>query len=71
MNWTVGLLSIAARVLGVRLDRRRVRERGRLPRADLRRWEENRWDAKGGAVPDVSRARTAAQTEAPPARESM
>ena len=57
MNWTIGLLSIGAVVLGTQLDRRRQRERQRLPRPEIHRWEE-----EGGAVP-VSRVRTAAQTQ--------
>ena len=62
MNWTIGLLSIGAVILGTQLDRQRQRDRQRLPRAEIHRWEE-----EGGAVP-VSRKRTAAQTEtgAPP-----
>jgi hypothetical protein len=57
MNWAIGILSIGAIVLGTQLDRRRQRERARLPRPEIHRWEE-----EGGAVP-VSRARTAAQTQ--------
>ena len=57
MKWTIGLLSIGAVVLGTQLDRRRQRERQRLPRPEIHRWEE-----EGGAVP-VSRVRTAAQTQ--------
>ena len=57
MNWTIGLLSIGAVVLGTQLDRRRQRERERLPRAEIHRWEE-----EGGAVP-TTRSRTAAQTQ--------
>jgi len=64
MNWTVGLLSIGALVLGVSLDRRRQRERQRLPRGEIHRWEE-----EGGAVP-TSRTSTAAQTETTPAPDS-
>jgi hypothetical protein len=56
MNWAVGLLSIGAVILGTSLDRRRQRERERLPRPEIHRWEE-----EGGAV-DVSRAQTTAQT---------
>ena len=56
MNWTIGLLSVGAVILGTTLDRRRQRERQRLPRPELHRWED-----EGGAVP-VSPARTAAQT---------
>jgi hypothetical protein len=56
MNWAVGLLSIGAVILGTSLDRRRQRERERLPRPEIHRWEE-----EGGAVP-VSRTQTAAQT---------
>jgi hypothetical protein len=58
MNWTIGLLSIGAVILGTQLDRQRQRDRQRLPRAEIHRWEE-----EGGAVP-VSGKRTAAQTEA-------
>ena len=57
MNLMIGFLAIGAVVLGTQLDRRRQRERQRLPRQDLHRWEE-----EGGAVP-VSPMRTAAQTE--------
>jgi len=56
MNWAVGLLSIGAVILGTTLDRRRMRERQRLPRQDLHRWED-----EGGSVP-TSSARTAPQT---------
>jgi hypothetical protein len=55
MNWAIGLLSVGAVILGTTLDRRRQRERQRLPRQDLHRWED-----EGGAVP-VTPARTAAQ----------
>jgi hypothetical protein len=57
MNWAIGFLAIGAVVLGTQLDRRRQRERQRLPRREIHRWEE-----EGGAVP-VGGARTAAQTE--------
>ena len=60
MNWAIGLLSIGAVVLGTQLDRRRQRERQRLPRPEIHRWEE-----EGGAVP-VTRGHTAAQTQAEP-----
>lgn len=60
MNWAIGLLSIGAVIGGRALDRRRQRERQRLPRPEIHRWEE-----EGGAVP-VNRARTAAQTTADP-----
>jgi hypothetical protein len=63
MNWTIGLLSIAAVVTGTQLDRRRQRERERLPRAEIHRWEE-----EGGAVP-VSRRKTAAQTQTDAAQD--
>ena len=56
MNWAIGLLSVGAVILGTTLDRRRQRERQRLPRQDLHRWED-----EGGAVPERP-ARTAAQT---------
>lgn len=56
MNWAIGLLSVGAVILGATLDRRRQRERQRLPRQDIHRWED-----EGGSVP-VSPVRTAAQT---------
>jgi hypothetical protein len=52
-----GLLVIGALVAGISLDRRRRRGRGRLPRAEILRWEE-----EGGAVPtgpDMTAAQTA------------
>jgi hypothetical protein len=64
MNWTIGLLSIGAVILGTQLDRRRQRERQRLPRPEIHRWEE-----EGGAVP-ASHGRTAAQTQAEPATQT-
>ncbi|MEP7246701.1 MAG: hypothetical protein ABI885_23905 [Gammaproteobacteria bacterium] len=60
MNWAIGLLSIGAVALGRSLDQRRLRERQRLPRREIHRWEE-----EGGAVP-AGTARTAAQTETVP-----
>jgi hypothetical protein len=51
-----GLLVIGALVAGISLDRRRRRERRRLPRVEIQRWEE-----EGGAVP-TSADRIAAQT---------
>ena len=54
MNWAVGLMSIGAVMLGTTLDKRRQRERQRLPRPEIHRWEE-----EGGAVP-ANRGRTAA-----------
>jgi hypothetical protein len=60
MIWAIGFLSIGALVLGASLDRRRQRERQRLPRPEINRWEE-----EGGAVP-VSEERTAAQTATAP-----
>jgi len=46
MNWKIGLLSVGVIALGAALDRRRRRERQRLPRPDIDRWEE-----EGGALP--------------------
>jgi hypothetical protein len=53
----VSLLAIGVFALGLALDRLRQRERSRLPRREISRWEE-----EGGAVP-VSSSRTAAQTD--------
>jgi len=57
MNRVVGLLAIAAVSAGLAYDRRRRRERIRLARPEINRWEE-----EGGAVP-VEADRTAAQTQ--------
>jgi len=51
------LLAIAALSAGLAYDRRRRRERIRLARPEINRWEE-----EGGAVP-VEADRTAAQTQ--------
>jgi len=55
-----GLLVIGALVAGISLDRRRRRERRRLPRAEIQRWEE-----EGGAIP-TSVDSTAAPTAPAP-----
>jgi len=60
MNWAVGLLSIGAVILGTSLDRRRQRERQRLPRPEIHRWEE-----EGGAVPAGRGGTTARTAETP------
>jgi hypothetical protein len=51
-----GLLVIGAVIAGISLDRRRRRERRRLPRTEIQRWEE-----EGGAIP-MSRDPTEAET---------
>jgi hypothetical protein len=60
MSWVISFLAIGVVALGTSLDRRRQRERARLPRPEIDRWEE-----EGGAVP-VDSGRTAAQTQADP-----
>ena len=57
MGWFIGVLAVGVVALGAGYDRKRQRERFRVSRPEINRWEE-----EGGAVP-VSRARTAAQTQ--------
>jgi hypothetical protein len=59
MNWIIGILAIGAVAAGHALDDHRRRQRRRVPRPEINRWEE-----EGGAVP-VSTGRTAAQTASP------
>jgi hypothetical protein len=56
MGWFISLLAIGAVALGVGYDRRRRRERSRVARPEIHRWEE-----EGGAVPTES-SRPPAQT---------
>jgi hypothetical protein len=46
MGWFIGFLAIGLVAAGARYDRRRQRERSRLTRPEINRWEE-----EGGAVP--------------------
>jgi len=48
MGWFIGVLAIGVVALGAGYDRKRQRERARVPRPELNRWEE-----EGGAVPTV------------------
>ncbi|HEY8506942.1 MAG TPA: hypothetical protein VIL32_01220 [Steroidobacteraceae bacterium] len=57
MKLLIGLLVIGAVAVGTSLDRQRLREKGRVPRPDIDRWEE-----EGGAVA-AEAARTAAGTD--------
>jgi hypothetical protein len=56
MGWFISFLAIGVIALGAGYDRRRLRERSRVARPEIQRWEE-----EGGAVPTES-SRTAAQT---------
>ncbi len=60
MSRFVSLLAIALVSAGAAYDRRRRRERIRVARPEINRWEE-----EGGAVP-LEHGRTAAQTRAGP-----
>jgi hypothetical protein len=61
MRWFISFLAIGAVALGIGYDRRRQRERSRVARPEIHRWEE-----EGGAVPNgetnSSIGRPAAQT---------
>jgi hypothetical protein len=56
MGWFIGVLAVGVVALGAGYDRRRQRERSRLARPEINRWEE-----EGGAVPGDS-GPAAAQT---------
>lgn len=49
MSRLVGLLAIAVVAAGINFDRRRRRERSRLTRPEINRWED-----EGGAIPPES-----------------
>jgi hypothetical protein len=49
MRWFISFLAIGAVALGIGYDRRRQRERSRVARPEIHRWEE-----EGGAVPSES-----------------
>jgi hypothetical protein len=46
MGWIISFLAIGLVALGAGFDRRRQRERARVARPEIHRWEE-----EGGAVP--------------------
>jgi hypothetical protein len=56
MGWIISFLAVGFVALGAGYDRRRQRERQRLARPELERWE-----AEGGA-PAAEASRSAAQT---------
>jgi hypothetical protein len=56
MGWLISFLAIGVIALGAGYDRRRQRERSKVARPEIERWEE-----EGGAVPTES-DRPAAQT---------
>ena len=45
MGWFIGVIAVGVVALGAGYDRRRQRERSRLARPEINRWEE-----EGGAV---------------------
>jgi hypothetical protein len=58
MGWFIGFLAIGVVALGAGYDQRRQRERLRLARREVHRWEE-----EGGALPaDAPEAKPATQT---------
>jgi hypothetical protein len=48
MGWFIGVLAVGVVALGAGYDRKRQRERSKVPRPEINRWEE-----EGGAVPTV------------------
>jgi hypothetical protein len=46
MDWFIGILAVGLVALGAGYDRKRQRERARVARPEISRWEE-----EGGAVP--------------------
>jgi hypothetical protein len=49
MGWFIGVLAVGVVALGAGYDRKRQRERSRVARPEIHRWEE-----EGGAVPTDS-----------------
>jgi hypothetical protein len=45
MDWIIGLLAVGTIALGAGYDRRRQRERARVARPEINRWED-----EGGAI---------------------
>jgi hypothetical protein len=56
MGWFIGVLAVGVVALGAGYDRRRQRERARVARPEINRWEE-----EGGAVPE-DKSQSAAQS---------
>jgi len=48
MEWFIGVLAVGVVALGAGYDRKRQRERIRVSRPEINRWEE-----EGGAIPTV------------------
>jgi hypothetical protein len=57
MGWFIGVLAVSVVALGAGYDLKRQRERLRVSRPEISRWEED-----GGAVPPDSGRRTAQTT---------
>jgi hypothetical protein len=57
MGWIIGVLAVGVVALGAGYDRKRQRERSRLSRPEINRWEE-----EGGAVPTVEPVQPAGKT---------
>jgi hypothetical protein len=55
MGWFIGVLAVGVVALGAGYDRKRQRERSRVPRPEINRWEE-----EGGAVPTAEPAEAVA-----------
>lgn len=60
MSRLVGLLAIAVIAAGITFDRRRRRERTRLTRPEINRWED-----EGGAIPPEADGPTVNSTARP------
>ena len=48
MGWIIGVLAVGVVALGAGYDRKRQRERSRVARPEINRWEE-----EGGSIPTV------------------
>jgi hypothetical protein len=55
MGWFIGVLAVGIVALGAGYDRKRQRERSRVSRPEINRWEE-----EGGAVPSADPVEPAA-----------
>ncbi len=58
MGWFIGVLAVGVVALGAGYDRRRQRERSRLARPEINRWEEEGGAVETGSGPAAAQSTT-------------